>query len=64
MLIVPSPCFLFCLLQVVNGEGDNEVALDDLPTKLTGLTEVSKMDIQSLVKLGTIGDKSGRDTSS
>ena len=47
----------------MNGQGDIEVALDDLPTKLTGLTEVSKMEMQYLVKLGTIGDKSGRDTS-
>lgn len=39
-------CLLFCLLQVVNGEGDNEVALDDLPTKLTGLTEA---DLQARI---------------
>ena len=27
-------------VQIANGQDDNEVILDDLPTKLTGLTEV------------------------
>lgn len=29
------------VLQLANGQDDNEVNLDDLPTKLTGLTEVT-----------------------
>jgi len=29
------------VLQLANGQDDNEVILDDLPTKLTGLTEVT-----------------------
>lgn len=32
--------FVF-VLQLANGQDDNEVILDDLPTKLTGLTEVT-----------------------
>jgi len=32
--------FVF-VLQIANGQDDNEVILDDLPTKLTGLTEVT-----------------------
>jgi len=32
--------FVF-VAQFANGQDDNEVILDDLPTKLTGLTEVT-----------------------
>ena len=31
----------YVLLQITNGQDDSEVSIDDLPTKLTGLTEVS-----------------------
>ena len=36
-------------LQIANGQDDNEVILDDLPTKLTGLTEVTTDCVSEVV---------------
>lgn len=43
--------FMF-VLQIANGQDENEVILDDLPTKLTGLTEVTTDYVFSEVVVG------------
>lgn len=43
--------FMF-VLQIANGQDENEVILDDLPTKLTGLTEVTTDYVFSEIVVG------------